>query len=408
MAKASTPTLLSLDQYAFITGQEPRHFNSVICAQFPPKRDVSTLWYQHGWMASGKASREELAVAIAEAEQTIAERLRYWPAPVWITNEVHQFPRATGLPEVGLLQLHDIPAGYRDFYRLYPRMTLNWGHLQAPGRRRVQEVALDVTVDYIDNDGDGFKETAEIVIPDIDASGWSAGEIIVVHNDDVSCENRIRFLRFTLLETGITIRGNSAQFVLPDLWEYYGTEEGATRGIDGDDPDNYLTTVNVYRETTTTEGEDNAPVEFLRQSTATTDPTYYAARRGVMQVRDGVTSDVHVIPATWDEDDAVWVAGSLPGRPDVVRCHYQAGVALNAHGWMSPRMARAVAALATARVAKTLDTYGPPQNLVERWQMIPDNPPYAQQICPWGAQNGAWEAYQLVTRELHAPMGISV
>jgi len=408
MAKASTPTLLSLDQYAYITGQEPRHFNSVICEQFPPRNDVSTLWYQHGWMASGKASREELAVAIAEAEQIIADRLRYWPAPVWVTNEMHDFPHPVGLPDASLLNLQVIPAGYRDYYRLYPRMFLNWERLQAPGRRKITSVVEGAVVEYLDLDSDDFAETAEITIAGVDASTWAAGEIVVVHDTNTAIENRIRFLDITLSDAGLVILGSCAQFVVPNRWDYPVTEEGTVRGLDGDDPDIFLDTVNVYRETASTDGDDYAPVEFLRQDFSAADPPLYAASHGVMQVRNGDNSEVHVIPATWDAAGAAWKAGSLPVRPDLVRCHYLAGLALDANGRMRPMLARAVAALATARISKSLDAYGPPENLIARWQGIPDRPPYAQQVCPWGPQNGAWEAYQIVARELQAPLAVSL
>ena len=81
MARANTPTLLSLDRFAQILGVPPAHFAGGYTATvFPVTSSCSQVWFQHAWQAADKVGREELAVAIAGAEGDIASELGYWPA----------------------------------------------------------------------------------------------------------------------------------------------------------------------------------------------------------------------------------------------------------------------------------------------------------------------------------------
>jgi len=403
MAKASTPTLLSLDQYARVLGMHPIHFNSVVVPGiFPVVNAVSDFFYQYAWMDVGQLSREELGFAIGEAERLIAEALGYWPAPQWITNELRAFPQLDYIPNPEMLD-----AGR---YGRHPAIiALEWGQFRHSGRRRVDVVALAEDVVYTDADGDGYFETATITIAGLpDTTGWTADEIFVFHDDNTSIENAIRPLRVTIGPGTVTIVGRREQFVKPHLWESGAKVDGRVIP-DGPDPDmNFLLEVNVYRIYASIAGDAYAPIEFLLQDSSLAPPPYYVAQRGVMQVEMAEKSRIYAVPATWDAATAAWVTSYLRRRPDHIRCHYQAGFPLDANGWVSPVMARAIAALATGRMLIPMDPYGPPSNLMRHWQSVPENVAYAQLVCPWGSTNGAWEAYRIVTTTMSTIKGITV
>jgi hypothetical protein len=405
MARASIPTLLSLDQYAQIIGAEPHHFNGVLSAAFPLIADLDTVWYQHPYMRSGRVSREELAAAITQAERMLAEQIGFWAAPIWVEAEEHEWPQPRALPGRDLWRLQDVPGGYDVYGRRAPTVPLRWGQLRAPGHRVAVAVDTDVMVSYEDVDEDGFMETAIVALPGVDATGWAAEELLVTAPDaEAQIQNAIRPLRVTLGPTGITITGQSVLFIRPELWE----ASPAREGINGDVEDNYLATVDVYRVYTTTDGEDYAPVVLLYQDFLTATPPDWLATRGLMQPRNRERGDVYVLPVCWDADNATWVHAALTRRPDRALCYYRAGYPLAQDGRLDPAMARAVAALATALMSKMADPVGPEWNLVRLWQSEPENPPYSQMVCPWGRWNGAWEAYRFATNVVGDLGGLSL
>src|SRR3990167_7828960 len=85
-------TLLSLPRYALIMGIAPLHFHQGFYAstnpQLFPNSGCTQIWYQHDWQNFDHVSREQLAMEIANAEQEIANLVGYWPAPVFLAEEV--------------------------------------------------------------------------------------------------------------------------------------------------------------------------------------------------------------------------------------------------------------------------------------------------------------------------------
>ncbi len=403
MARASIPTLLSLDQYAQIVGLEPHHFNGVHSAAFPVVADLQTMWYQYPYMRSGRISREELAQAIATAEELIAALLGFWPAPRWIVAETHEWPQPSALLDADLLSLSHHSALALAALRRSPTINLTWGHLRAPGRRVVTPIATDVTVTYLDGDHDGYQETAQVSYPLVDASAWRGEEVWVLPaGEEALPQNILRPLQVTCAATGVVATGGSELFVRPALW----LASPGRPGLDGDDPETFVETVDLYRVTTETSGEENAPLVLLYQDTAATPPAWLASY-ALLQPRDAQRSAAYVLPVAWDVETGAWTHTTLPRRPDRAVAYYRAGYPLAADGRMAPLAARAVAALATSLMSKMTDPVGPEWNLVQVWQSEPENPAYSQMVCPWGRMNGAWEAYQIATRSLSDLEGLA-
>src|SRR3972149_5598868 len=155
MARADTYTLLSLDGYSSVLGIAPPHFNGAAGASiFPASGQCDSIWHQFQYQAGDRVSREELAQAIATAEEEIARVLGFWPAPMFITNEIHPYPRhyrpeliTQGLTNRG--QLRSIRADYAKFISAGQRGT-----------------PFDGTPAIIrsDADGDGFDEAVSASI----------------------------------------------------------------------------------------------------------------------------------------------------------------------------------------------------------------------------------------------------
>jgi len=164
MANADTPTLLSLDQYADILGIDPRHFNQVYSADWPVSGACDSVWFQWAWQDPDKASREDLARAIAQAERLIADYIGFWPAPTWVEAEIHRYPYQQRMSD-GMIGTIYFPA-----LSTTRRKTLRtrWKYYSDAGRRRVDEIELAAAIVYSSPDGDGFDELATISTVDTD------------------------------------------------------------------------------------------------------------------------------------------------------------------------------------------------------------------------------------------------
>ncbi|NIQ99586.1 MAG: hypothetical protein GTN78_05215, partial [Gemmatimonadales bacterium] len=157
MARADTPTLLSLDSFATVMGVNPSHFNGAAHSTVTPIIDnaCNDLWPQFAWQAGDRVSRDELAQEIANAERDIADFINYWPAPVWIAQEHHPYPRHHR-PDVLRHGGYDV-RGYRI------GINADYGYIIAPGQRDFDIVGDSVAVTLSSEDGDAsYNETATV------------------------------------------------------------------------------------------------------------------------------------------------------------------------------------------------------------------------------------------------------
>lgn len=384
MARSDTETLLGLDAYARMIGADPRHFNQLTCRAFPVKKGTSSLWYQTSWPNAGRACRDEVAQAIAEAEELIADTIGYFVAPKYIAQEAYTYP---------------LPPSGRTSAATPALLNLRKLRFVAAGYRFVATVqdSVDISTSYVDPDGDGWNESVSISITHADASQWDASEIGVFPHDSPTDEiYRIRDLRVAISGTTITIRGQSAQFIVPDLWDN-------DEVIDGDDSSVFLDSVDIKRiYTDSSEAYPGAVMEWSSLcTTPPTSPTYgvllpYLPEQGI----------VTLYSATWDDATQAWTYGTtLPcacsGLPNRILLSYLSGQPLQ-RGQINPKLARAVAALATARLTTPVSGGGESiDKLHHEWQVGIAKPTYQQSGCPFGMRQGAWIAWQTV----HALLG---
>jgi len=397
MAKASISTLMPLDQYAEIIGLDPRHFNQVVTDAFPDKTKGSgKIIYQEQWMKPGRASRQEIAVQLANAEALIAQWTRVWPGPKYIVNEVEDFPRGAWGTTMPITQ-GLCPPGI--FGPNRPRVLTDWYQIIQPGQRRTALALEGVPIEYLDEDGDEWPEVAQITIALPPAEPNEELDRITQPNDlgvfpggwatDPREEDRIRGLTVEFFEDRIEARGPSAWFVRPELWQ-------RNDWINGDDPASFLVTVDIYRISTSYSTGYEAVVFLWQESSLA---TAWGAQPGVMQVIRPEEGIIALQPATWDEEENHFqVAPFARARPpDSLRLNYVAGLPLDRRGRICSPLDRAVAALATATLTTPLtDGSESIHGIYNYWQEIPDRPTSARRNCPFGERNGAWEAWNTI------------
>lgn len=227
MARASTPTLLSLQRYAAIIGIPPVHFAGAYAdTVWTMKGACEEVWPQYDWQKDQVASRESLAQAIADAEYDIARQLGYWPAPKFVTEEEYLWGRP----------------GYVPFSNIRTR----WGKVISPGRRATTLIDDEATVTFSDDDNDGWDETATITAS---TSVTNIKEIKVYFaGKGAAREWEIRPVRSITIASGVvTIVADSWLFIKPELWEAYPTS-AEFRGVNIETTDNFVEEVAIYRE----------------------------------------------------------------------------------------------------------------------------------------------------------------
>jgi hypothetical protein len=365
MSRAETPTLLSIDRFAKIFGINPVHFCGAGGTDiFPLKGSCSDVWYQHSYIASDRVAREDLARAIANAEEDIAAYLGYWPAPKWFSKEMHMYPR------------HHRPDifDFGENVRGDPKsLKTTWGRIISPGRRHVDYVGQASvgagTMVWSDPDADGFDERVTITVPTT-LTSLSRQQIKVYFDGHSTSEWEIRDPRTVVIGGGFVVATfDFWQFINPALQDPYPTGSPTALNITGAI---YIDTADVYREFT---DHTQYSVEFFWEPRCAPlacpscggvgcTVCQLTVQCGCMYIRDVMLGIVVPQPGDWSTVDLKWggKAYSLCTPPDQVKLWYYAGemspgfLAGNDLDPLSRWFAEAIAWIAVARLERNFCT----------------------------------------------------
>lgn len=433
MTRASTATLLSLDRYAKIMGINPMHFAGATADHFFPLRNSCTdIWLQHSWQFADTVSREDLAHEIAIAEVDLARELGWWPAPVWIAQEVHQFPRHYR----------------RDTYRNYGRdvrdqrvgIKTEYAKVSAGGRQAATALDLRVPVVYTDNDADGFAETATVVATTTFTDCFEVHAFFQGTNGADVWEIRPpRSIVYDPAAGTMTLEFWSWQMIDPAVQEFLPTSNTLDgmqaidlRGLEQTPPvtTNLVGAVDVYRIWNNTTDPSclliwepelrGSIIGSLSCSTvAECEACGLTVQDGCIHVRDALRGIVVPTPATYNGETDRWdqVCFAENRDPDFVKIWYYCGDFdnryLSGHSFdpLSDRWAKAIAQLATARLERPLCSCGNLTALTTKWQqdaaVTADglNVSMSDLENPFGTRYGEILAWREVRRERHIIRG---
>jgi len=411
VARASVYTLLSLDRFARILGINPMHFAGAQAGDYFPLRNrCSDLWVQHSWQWADSVSREDLALAIEQAEREIAEKLGWWPAPRWVAQEVHTYPR---FHRREIMRVREGGAS----------IMTRWGKVIQAGRRAVTLIGIaslaDGTLEYTDSDGDGFVERATITLP---TELTDASEIKVYHaGHGAAQEWEIRSPPSRVIHAGnVVLSYHTWQMIRPELWEVFPTDVGPEaidlRGLTTTPPDlsNLVDSVEVYREYTST-SEPSAEFYWKSYDQA----GEFTVQGGCLYIKDAERGIVVPQPAQYRERG--WCPESFlrSEGPDFVKVWYYAGAL--SQEWLTgadaldplpSKWANAIAWMALARLERPLCSCGNVTALSRKYQndlaaqsstelqaQSYNVSPILVLECPFGTRLGEVLAWQAVRNE---------
>jgi hypothetical protein len=328
MSRAETPTLLSLDRFARIFGINPVHFCGAGGTDiFPLKGGCSDVWFQRSYMGSDRVSREDLAQAIANAEEDIATYLGYWPAPKWFSREMHMWPRHYDP------QIFDAGQNTRGDAK---SIKTNWGRVISPGQRSMTFIfrATDVVeIVWTDPDGDGFDELATVTVPNIGLTTASRQQIKAYFKNQSTPEWEVRPPKsVTVTALNIVMTFDFWQLIDPALQDPYPTGSNAALNIT--DPI-YVDTLDIWREWAD-HTQYSAQFYWEPRTHAFPCPTcggtgcavcQLSIQDGCFLIRDVMLGHVVPSPAQWNPLTGTWEGMGYLVRlpPDQVKLWYYAG-----------------------------------------------------------------------------------
>jgi len=312
-------------------GINPAHFNGAAHATVMPitRNACQDVWRQYPWQWADAVSRDELAMAIASAEQEIARLLGYWPAPRYIVSEMHRYPHH---------HRRDARDTGADVYGLYKALRAKWGKFIQAGQRAVTLIATPtvagLTLVYSDEDGDGVNETATVTAATTLTDVCELKVYFAGHGGAQEWE--IRPARTKTISGGtFTATFWKWQLIDPDLWEALPTTDDP-EAINWDSAGNVVASVNVYREYC--DYSEESCQFFWEPSVDDVTSCELCGGSGcvacTLTVQDGCihVRDVDnglVVPAlgTYDSDEGEWSsdAPSVCREPDMIKIWYWAG-----------------------------------------------------------------------------------
>lgn len=320
MAYASIRTLIPLDNVAKVLQIDPLHFNSIVSALRPEENACDDMWAQHDWQYVGKVSRESLAEALKEAEDTVISYLGFLPVPDWIQEEEHELTRPFK-PELTYTYNLDVRGKNQS-------ITTNRGYFIEGGRRIKTLIEAGSTITYSDEDGDGYNETATVTVA---TTVTEPSEIRIYYPNKTGADIwEIRPITVAIAAGTATITFRKYQVPLEVLLEELADSPGDTfRAINGDTDTNFLQTVDIYY----VYNDPSQQLTFLTENyctscggTGCTACEGYS-ETGCMYVRDKRNGIVAINRATWDEDSESFNIAEFTycKLPDKVNIWYRAG-----------------------------------------------------------------------------------
>lgn len=310
MARASTATLIPLDRVAAVMQIDPYHFNSIYTAARPLRANCDDGWYQYGWQTAGKVSREELATALKEAEDTVISYLGWSFLPQWFSEE------------------HLMPRHYRtemgSFYAAAGNkrsIMTNWGYVVDAGRRATTFIE-NVSTEFSDDDGDGFEETVSITF----ATDVTEPEELRVYYPDKNGRDEWEIRPVTSIEIAdgsATITFPRYMIPLEALLNAPPDPDDPHIAINGDDESNFLDSVDVYR--VYTDASQQILFYYDPPAGCAGGPCEEVTETGCIFIKDSRLGLLQYDRADWDAETQSYTNARLPGIPVKAKVYYRAG-----------------------------------------------------------------------------------
>lgn len=387
-------THLSLSRYAKLLGLDPMHFFQGISV-LRPEAECSDIWYQYDWQSGDKVSREYVLQLIGEAEMDIATALGFWPAPTFIEEERHIYPKPQRTDLVG----YGVNARGR-----WKSLQARWGKVLGGGVCVATELGT-VSYTLLDSDNDGFSEWAvfTLTVP----TTVSAPGIRAYHTTDYRTDPdssgpdphwEIRPIRATVSGSTLTVYVPRWKLFDPAL-----QEELSPHPINADELTSYVNELVFYHACMS--GQTQVLFGWSNDATCATPACAWQTQTGCLHVQNQRSGTVVPEPATYDADTNSFAPVGWTGgvEPDIMWLYYRSGEMARRvgaeHDPLDDYWARTIMILTTARLDRPLCTCTNVELRVDRWR---------QDMRLVKSDAGSSRSYQLDPTAVTNPFGTRV
>jgi hypothetical protein len=236
-------TLLPIEEFRKEISHNPWHFWQLASAKMPKLSNCDPILREYAWQNANSVGRNEIALAIQQAETTLTEYLGYPPGPVYYFTEL----------DTGCL-LHNCNRFM---------VKLDHGYLQKIATRTFTKIST-ATITITDSDNDGVLDSFSGTFVNTDLTDLT-GLVAALASADSLSDNLgewlIRPVTFKRIDTStIKISGYMWLLVKPILYRGVSTPPGYDPGIIGlnssgalaiDTSTNFVTTLDIYNTTYT-------------------------------------------------------------------------------------------------------------------------------------------------------------
>ena len=361
MAVSEIKTWLSLDEWAALVGLNPMHFNGLSSTKFP-NNACGSVWFQYSWQHSDRVGRDDLAMAIQEAEQEISKEVGYNLMPDWTIEERLEYPRPL------------VPGSYNvngtNPRGMFKSVELRKGHIISGGVRAKIAVQLGSAVTRSDPNGDGYSELCTVTVP---TTVTDTNEIHLYYVGKAGADAwEIRPIEVVISVGIATITFKSWQIVDKDTLDALDAD-----AVDGDVVGSYETTVDVYR----VYNDPATQVQFMWENDSnlnccsTCAACTLGTAAGCFHLRDPRLGFAVPAPASWDAREEAFTTGEWTEcrEPDQVRFWYYSGYqdkSIDRYNVrMSPYWKYAVAFFAASKLDRPVCGCSNVQQFIDRWRI---------------------------------------
>lgn len=343
--RTSTKTLLTLWEWSQIIGISP-FWTAQILDNVPQRGNVMNVMCEHtsfqfAYQNFDYLSREEIAQAIADAEDLFAEITGYHSAPKYVVAEKHSYPTSYN-------RQFPITYGMRASSGQFKSIQVKHGFVQVVGSESLTSIG-NAAVVLSDETSSGIDDTftATIVVPSGTLPAAIAAFFLPADRVNLSLEeSEIKPLNVSIAGVNCTITGHISLLVLPELQLTIAPQD-----LDAADNAIYASSIVVY--TRATDISDTGTVIWGNLTPCDTPPCEATIATACFGVRDLETGWLAPLPAEWDTtlDQFNQAYPCCVGRdPDRVTVNYLAGFPRQDNGRMDFKHAQAIAKLATSLI----------------------------------------------------------
>lgn len=339
---------------------------------------------ERSWMDRDIAGRADIRRAIGRAEQRMSEQLNFWPAPVYFEEEI-EWPRLANKPFVR--------GGPYDADGRWLNVKLRNGYVQAVGVEARTVVRSGASVTYLDEDEDGYLDTAVIGPYATTITNIKEIAIYFTSNDRFGVDNglsekwRIHPIYTSISNGQVTIRAPAWMFVRPKLQSGVAPADIDPKA----DPQPFVDQVDIYRRYTDGSSTDvsSSQATIIWETRpchgwwcicsscvsdpfagSPDDPAATARAIGRVGIRDARNGRVTPAEASFNSSTGTFESWSwhLCEEPDRVIVRYLAGYPLDSQGHPDPVYRELVCIMAAAELARPISGCAEANRQLYYWQ----------------------------------------